>query len=389
MNSDHNDNLPSLTILGVYIKSDAYPNVKYKVEGLLQAKLLSVREINFPPECFQRIGDTPSLIGLIKSLWSAVRFGYAHLRAIMAVVSLNQPRNLYIPYPAVFLLYLLSFLPARWRPDKICADAFISLYDTIVKDRKLIAPENPLARLLYAIEKRAYQNADLVLVDTKINASYLSGLFRIPVDRVMALPLSINEVIYAPSPYMPDPNGCTVLFIGTFVPLQGVDVIARAIVLLQLQQRVHCRLIGNGQTARAVASILESADCTNYTWERHWQSAANLAMEIQRSDICLGIFGDGEKSQRVWPLKNYAYMATGRTIVTADTCVAREILNDSGEDSFKTVAPGHPEELAQAIIDLANNPKQRSYYAEASRRYYERHLSNTVSLNRLLQALSQ
>lgn len=387
--SVHSRNPPLVTIVGVHINSEAYPNVKHKVDGILQAKAFRAREINFPLAYIQRFGESRSIIPVFfRTLLSALHFGYVHIRAIFAVISLPRPRILYIPYPAVFVLYLLSLLPACWRPERICADAFISIYDTIVEDRNLISRQSLFARLLYAIEKRAYLNADLIVTDTPQNAFYLSSTFNIDAGKVIALPLSINESIYISSPYVPNRDCCNVLFVGTFVPLQGVETIAQAITLLQEHQHIHFRLVGNGQTSRKVASILESEGCTNFSWEHHWQSATALAEEIRQSDICLGIFGDSKKAQRVWPLKNYSYMATGRALITADTPTARALLSNSESETFMTVCAGQPEELAHAIIELANDPDRRMRLAKTSRRYYEQHLSNAVSLNELLRRLS-
>lgn len=378
-----------ITIIGVHIKSDAYPNVKYKVERLIREESLAVQEVNFPLSYIQRFGQQQSrILGAVRRIQAIVRFGYAHVRTVIAACRLGRPRNFYIPYPAVFILYILSLLPLRWRPDKVYADAFISIYDTIVEDRRLISPRNPIARLLHTVEQRAYQSANVIFVDTDLNARYLANTFKIDADKIVALPLSINEVVYKAQPYIAKGKSCKVLFIGTFVPLQGVEVIARAIALLRSHEYIHFRLIGNGQTSEEVAGILESAGCTNTLWERNWQSAPALAKEIQQSDICLGIFGSGKKTQRVWPLKNYTYMAIGRAMITADTRAARAMLENSGDKPFMTVQPGQPEELARAIVELADNPERRSRYAEASKLYYEQYLANAVSLQKLLNVLS-
>ena len=63
--------------------------------------------------------------------------------------------------------------------------------------------------------------------------------------------------------------------------------------------------------------------CANVEWERGWQSAEALAAAIRAADICLGIFGAGDKAQRVWPLKNYSYIAVGRDLISDDTPEAR------------------------------------------------------------------
>lgn len=379
---------PPLTIIGVHIKSDAYPNVKYKIELLLQAKSLVVREINYPLSYIQRFGQQQSrFLGAVRRINAIVQFSYAHVRTVIAASRLGRPRNLYVPYPSVFVLYLLSWLPARWRPDKIYADAFISIYDTVVEDRRLLSPRNPVARLLHSIEQRAYQSANVIFADTDLNAHYLSSNFKVKADKIVTLPLSINEAVYKAQPYLATGNNCIVLFIGTFVPLQGVAVIAHAVALLRSHEYIRFRLIGNGQTSDEVAAILDSAGCNNILWKRNWHSAPELAMEIQQSDICLGIFGSGVKTQRVWPLKNYAYMAIGRAMITADTRVARAMLADSSDEPFMAIQPGQPEDLARAIVELANNPERRSRYAGAANVYYKKYLANTVSLQKLLPIL--
>ncbi len=374
----------ALLIAGVHVKSDAYPNVKYKVEGLLAHPGLNAQEANFPPALSLRFGQRR---GRFAALGTACRLGLAHLRALWAVARLAPGAALYVPYPAVFLVFLVSLLPRRWRPAAIHADAFISLYDTVVNDRALVKPGHPLARLLFAIERRAYRSADRVLVDTELNAQHMAHMFALPPGRVFALPLSINETIYAPLDYLPATDACTVLFIGTFVPLQGVDVIAQAIVLLRDQPQLTFRIIGNGQAAPEVAAILEAAQCRNVHWERDWQSAEALAAEIGQADICLGIFGAGEKAQRVWPLKNYAYMAVGRALITAGTPAARQL---AGNDPapWVEVPPGDPAALAQAIAGLAADPARRLACARGAGQFYQDRLANRASLQALVDSLA-
>lgn len=381
-------NLQSVTIAGVYIKSDAYPNVKYKVEGLLRVAKLKAREINCPPAHLQRLGKSRfKVLGMLRTLGSAVYFAYVHMHTLLSLLFARPKGALYVPYPAVFILFLMSFLPDGSRPARVCADAFISLYDTVVEDRKLISRDNIIARLLFAIERRAYNYADLTLVDTALNAAYLCKIFALPASKVMALPLSINEKIYHYVPYQVKEKRCNVLFIGTFVPLQGVEVIAQAFTLLQKHSHIHLHLIGDGQTAAQVAAVFKSAACTNYTWEQRWQSPEALAQAIGEADICLGIFGSNEKTQRVWPLKNYAYMAMGRAIITADTQAARDMMGSSRLDAFETVPAADHKALARAIEVLANDPEQRMRLAESARLYYAQYLSNAASLEELVAQL--
>ncbi len=178
------------------------------------------------------------------------------------------------------------------------------------------------------------------------------------------------------------------LFIGTFVPLQGVDVIARAMLLLRARSDISFRFIGNGQSAAQVQALLAAEGYTALAWETGWQSAQQLAAAIAEADICLGIFGAGDKAQRVWPFKNYSYMAVGRALITARTR-AEAALGEQAEGAppWTSVPAERPDLLAQAIAELADDPATRVRQARAAAAFYRAHLANAVSLAALRRSL--
>jgi glycosyltransferase involved in cell wall biosynthesis len=293
------------------------------------------------------------------------------------------PRKIYVPYPATVVLFCLSLLPRRWRPACVVADCFISLYDTAITDRKLFSPNSWLARLLKSLESRSYRMADRIIVDTELNARYFTETFGLDSLKLLALPLSIDENHFRSAPYQPSTNACTVLFIGTFVPLQGADVIARAVMMLESRRDLRFRLIGTGQTAKAVSHIFNNQRPANVEWITRWMQSEELAREIREADICLGIFDQGAKAQRVWPLKNYAYMAVGRTVITADTLQTRHMLQRMDAAPFMTVPAGDPAALAEAITKLVDDSERRRAYAANARRFYECELSSRKAVEQI------
>lgn len=223
----------------------------------------------------------------------------------------------------------------------------------------------------------------MIVVDTDLNADYFTETFGLSPSKIMALPLSIDTANFRPAPYQPRDDSCTVLFVGTFVPLQGADVIARAAVALESRPNLRFRLIGSGQTAETVARIFGNRRPKNVEWITRWMSSEELAQEIREADICLGIFDAGPKAQRVWPLKNYAYMAVGRATITADTLQARQMLRRTDATPFMTVPAGDPAALADAVIRLAGDSDRRRMYAENAHRFYERALSSQKSTEQI------
>src|SRR3546814_3440847 len=73
-----------------------------------------------------------------------------------------------------------------------------------------------------------------------------------------------------------------VLFIGTFVPLQGTTLIAQAIDALREHEDLEFLIIGDGQQAEEAARWLHAHP--RLTWWRDWQSPEERSEE-QTSEL--------------------------------------------------------------------------------------------------------
>ena len=371
-------NKRSLLIVGVHQSTEAYPNTLYRVRDLRE--IFDASEVNEPLWSTPTGGWTGTRSPL-RMLWRAF---VSHARIAWTILSRPRYAVAYVPYPAPTVALLLSILPRR--PRKIVMDAFISLYDTAVNDRKLWPKESLKSRVLRAIERRAFDLADLVVVDTPQNAEFYAELFRLPLEKFLALPLATNEIDYAQDPYLPIAGRCRVLFIGTLVPLHGVDTIAEAARMLVSRPDIEFRILGDGVEASKLEDAVKTTP--NLTWQRRWHSAKELAEEIRRADLCLGIFGDTGKTQRVCPYKLYAYASVGRPVITGDTEWLQSAISIDGALPFFGVPVMSPRALADAIAELADAPSERMQLAEKSRYFYTSQLANTVSIFALRNRLS-
>jgi len=376
------DNKPTLLILGIHKSSEGYPNVLYRLNELRTTAGFHVREINTP---FWKEGAYR--LALLRLPLTLCRSLIAYATLLLKYVRLPTPEFAYVPYPSIFVLAMLSTLPRGLKPGRVVADAFISIYDTMVNDRNLLKPNNPLARLLHQIEKVAYGYADLVIVDTSENAAYLLMEFGLSRDKVKAIPLSTNEVEYHPSIYKLRTGTLRVLFFGTLVPLHGVLTIVEAAAHLKYRTDIEFRLIGDGQEAPKVERLIARHN-PNLVWLRDWLTPGQLAEEIEQSDICLGIFGNTAKAQRVCPLKIYAYSRVGRAIITGETKWLQHILNEFGRSPFASVPIADPMALANKILELAETPALRSSMAADCQSFYETTLSNRVANDQLTECLN-
>lgn len=380
----HTETSTDLLILGVHVRSEGYPNTLYRLEDLEASGLFRIAEINAP--MLAAVGtNRHRLIDSLARFW---RILSAHLVVLGRYLSGTYPRLAYIPYPAVFVLFLLSLLPKSRRPRRIVADAFISIYDTVVLDRKLLRAGSLPARILKRIERRAYALADTVVVDTAQNATFLSQLFHLEQGRFLDIPLSSNEKQFRHVPYLPRQGVCRVLFVGTLIPLHGIAVIMEAAQLLAARADIHIKVIGNGQDGTFIESYLGRGS-TRVEWVTDWQTSKQLADEIAASDICLGIFGGGDKTQRVCPLKIYAYACVGRAIITGETRWENEATEQLAYKPFSTVSVDNAPALAGKIGWLADNPTLRAEMAGKSRRFYTEHLSNLAAMEKFSACLRE
>lgn len=373
---------PNLLVMGVHLKSEGYPNTLYRLRDLEASGLFQMSEINVPM-WNESTQNRHGFSRLTRNLWRAV---IAHIAVTIRFLAAKSPERVYVPYPAVFVLLLFSWLPAWCRPRYIVADVFISLYDTIVLDRHLLKQDGVPARILKWIERRAYACTDKLVVDTPQNARFICSLFELPETKVVAVPLSIDEIHFKYTPYQPTPGICRVLFVGTMVPLHGIETILEAASLLSERPDIHFKLIGDGQDAPKVEAWLRELT-PNLEWERTWQSSQRIAEEISRADICLSIFGSGDKAQRVCPFKIYAYASMGRAIITGETGWLKETADQRTGLRFASIAMNDGAALATKIIQLADDPALRERLAADSREFYQTHFGNRAALVKLAACL--
>ncbi|MFV0438927.1 MAG: glycosyltransferase [Desulfopila sp.] len=373
----------NLLILGVHLKSEGYPNTLYRLQELKDSGRFRIVEINMP--MWSKIkANRYRISGLLATMFRAV---LAHI-VVMIRYLRHSPRKTpaYIPYPGVFVLFLLACLPVNFRPHHLVADVFISLYDTIVLDRCLLRKKSFLAKILKWMERRAYLVADILVVDTEQNKDHLCSLFDLVKEKVVAIPLSTDEKNFHYTPYQPNSDKCQVLFIGTMVPLHGIRTILQTACLLAERPDIHFTLIGDGQEGCFIEECL-ARGAVQLKWKRYWQSSPELAAEISQADICLGVFGDGKKTQRVCPFKMYNYAAIGRPVITGTTEWSRQAVSSLSYAPFIGIPVGDAKTLAAEIVRLADAPHLRAQLAVNSHIFYRTYLANQLAMGKLISCL--
>jgi glycosyltransferase involved in cell wall biosynthesis len=379
--------MPRLSILGVCHVSDFYPNVKFKLPLIREAVSGGSRDVIFDLGKGQLYHDIKkgfpgrSFLKLLKIAWG-------HISVLSRFAARPTP-EVYICYPGILLAFMLSLFPARLRP-RIYLDAFISIYDTVVNDRNLLHRSGLPARLLFKMERRAFNNAALVLTDTRQDAECFAAMFDLPVGRFQALPLAIPPLSRMRKPPEPRTDGALrCVFMGSLVPLQGIRKILDAASELKDDPRIEIQIIGDGQEAPAVAAYVRDQNTSNVSWKRGMFSTEEVIPGLQEADLCLGVFGEGDKTSRVIPYKIYYYMALGKPFITLATPALNDVITESDESFLLDGGdnPGHA--LAQMISSLRQSPERLKRMSLQSGRIYDSRLSDEFIRARLREILEK
>ena len=371
-----------IAFIGDFQISDNYPNTKNLISAVRGDERFDVVSCEGGNQEATRIYMSDR--GKISKLFSIAKMLFRALKSVRHINKIALPACdvIYIPYPSLLVLLCYSFFGKRRDRPLMVVDCFISIYDTVVIDRKVIAEGGLLAKFLLWLEKRSLRDVDVVLADTLVNATYLCDLFAGEQGKYQSLNLCINESLFKPVSTLSH-DLTSVLFVGSFVPLQGVDVVVDAAIQLADRMDIKFQLIGDGQTAPEIESQLASSDA-NIEWLRTWHSIEKISEMYSNADICLGVFGDSRKTYRVLPYKAYMAMACGKALISSR--VEDGVIRESNMP-FLALSSNSGQELASKIVEMVDSSEHREKYAQRARAYYKRNLSNERAVDELYALL--
>lgn len=304
-------------------------------------------------EVWRGIEDKSQVTGLPSRLKILLSWLASYPRLLLRYIRAPQHDAVIVGYLGhLDVLVLWPF--ARLKGKPIVWDAFLSLYDTVVLDRKLVAPAHPLAWLLWAWEWLACRAATRVVLDTGAHARLFSELYKLQEGRTAATLVGAEaEVFHADRPPQTvestspgTADVTTILFYGQFIPLHGIETIVKA-AQRSGDHPYRWVLIGQGQEKAKIRALIGGGPEAKLEW-LPWVPYEELNNWICEADLCLGIFGDTGKAGRVIPNKIFQILAAGRPMVTRDSPAIRELLSDTMPGVY-LVPPADPEALLDAV----------------------------------------
>ena len=220
---------------------------------------------------------------------------------------------------------------------------FLSVYDTVVLDRRTVGPASFQARLARLLDRLAVGASDLALLDTTAQVDFATEELGLAAGKLAAVPVGAEPWHF---PDDPPPEGGPTRSCSTApsspstAPRRwpGRSVSSRAKTSPSpLSARART---GPHSTGRWPGSTETVHDRVSYE---------HLGRLAAGHHVVLGLFGDSGKARRVVPGKVYQAACAARAVVTADTPAVRAAFDP---DEVVLVPPGDPAALATALRGL-------------------------------------
>lgn len=328
-------------------------------------------------------------VGSYKSSYSRNRILIDGLRANgVEVAECNEPRAGWLTYVRLGIRLLrlrgtydvmlvgfpgqeAMFVARLCASAPIVFDVFTSHYMGYIMDRQYFAPGSLRARYYWFLDYWSCRLADLIILDTQAHINFFVREFGLPQEKFLKIFLGAKTDMYHPRERQKNNDMFTVLFWGSFIPLQGTEYIVAAAQILR-NEPIRFVMAGEGMNRQRDIAEAERQGLTNVHFPGKISDDA-LIDYITQADICLGALSGNAKADITIQNKIFETIASQRPILTSRTKALEELLTD--RVNCLLCNPADAQDLADKILLLMQDPGLRSKIADNGYRFFQERLS--------------
>jgi len=326
-------------------------------------------------------------LGKLAATYLALARDYARLGPHDAVV---------VGYAGMLDLYP-AWLLTRLSRRPLVLDAYLSVYNSIVNERKLAAPGSAKARLVHALERTACRLADRVLLDTRAHIDYFCQLYGLEEALFAWVPIGADDRFFRPAREADSQTGTAsesqsnlrrqtlrAVYHGKYIPTAGVEHILRAAALLGGDPAFAFEFVGEGEGKAEAQALAADLGLGNVTF-LGWMEKEELVRHLHDAGVCLGNFGDTPQAQRAVSNKVYEGLALGLPVLAGDTAANREVVRH-GETAYLCPV-ADPEAIAAGLRALKAHPGLRARLRAAGLAHYREQFTPAAVGRRVQEVL--
>ena len=236
-----------------------------------------------------------------------------------------------------------------------------------------------LHRGLSRIAGFLYRNCDHIVVVTGAFKEHLIEHWQVPPEKISIVENGVETDLFSPHAASELRNELAagrkflVSYIGTIGMAHGLETLLEAAYRLQrAKPEILFLLVGEGAEKERVVSLARSRGLSNVHFIPQ-QPHNSIPAYICALDACLVLLKKAELFKTVIPTKMLEFMSCARPVISSVEGESRKILETAGAGIY--VEPENPEQLAQAILRLAENDHLRKTLGGNGRRYIVQNLS--------------
>ncbi len=331
----------------LYINTgNKYPPDKHLVDGL--------RENGH--EVFELI---PNKQGLNKYINFAHRFWENKYLFDVIIVGYGLP----------FLVPLVRFMSLR----KIIFNAVSSQYEANIISRGTDRPWSLIALKWWLVDFISFHFSSFVLLESNAQIDFVHKFFLVPRKKLVRAFAGVNEKEFFYESAVKKNRKFTVLFRGRFLPESGILTVIETAKKLE-DRDVKFLIIGHGFMYREVNALMEKLKPKNIEMMTEKLPEKELREHMLTCHISLGQLAKHPRLLRTLPAKLFESLALGLPYLTGRNAGALELLKEN--ENCIVVEGGNPDDLAEKILYLKNNPNTLKKVAEQGYELYKEKLTS-------------
>lgn len=138
----------------------------------------------------------------------------------------------------------------------IVLDLFLGHYETEVVDTGSVVRSSFKAKSFYCLDKYAPRIANLILCDSNAHINYFCKEFGLKKEKFRRVFVGADDEIMYPRQTKRDNDNFSIVFYGTFLPLQGVLYIIKAAKLLEREKEIKFELLAQGECLKKLKNCV-------------------------------------------------------------------------------------------------------------------------------------
>lgn len=250
-------------------------------------------------------------------------------------------------------------------------DPLISAFDKQVFEREKFQVDDIKSDRLLEKERKQFCSADIVVADTFLHANFFQEVLKVSEDKIKVIPVGAEESIFKPCDENEvAPKKFSVLFYGSYIPLQGVDVIVKA-ALLARNVDIKWTFVGDGPLKKTCVELAGESENIEFL---DWMPYEKLPEKICAADVLLGVFGTTPKAGRVIPNKVYQALACNKPVITQKSLAYPQGFSNDGT-GFVQIPASDPEKLYESVLSLKASIENEAAAGFETKNLYKKYFS--------------